>query len=175
MGARLAGPNDYAAEEFLQMDGDEIFSTVEAEAKAWEQKRLWTVTVSLKVIVRQELLDMKIVRESKDESLEGPEQLTTAFAEMIRIFSKETRDTGEGYRWARLSGPQDDYLVGQPETGLEPEHMQKREVPLFVLRDSLVPLSFTPRNDINSTIALARLPGTLEDLVNSTSKSKDDR
>ncbi|KAK3829989.1 MAG: hypothetical protein J3R72DRAFT_425998 [Linnemannia gamsii] len=136
MGARLAGPNDDAAEEFPQMDEDEIFSTVEAEAKAWEQKRLWTVTVSLKVIVRQELLDMKIVRESKDESLEGPEQLTTAFDEMI---------------------------PGQPETGLEPEHLQKREVPLFDLRDSLVPLPFTPRNDISSTIPVARLPGTIED------------
>lgn len=61
MGARPAGPNDNAAEEFPQLDEDEIFNMVEAEAKAREQKQLRTVTVSLKDIVRQELQDMKIV------------------------------------------------------------------------------------------------------------------
>jgi hypothetical protein len=89
MGAGPAGPADDAAEEFQQMDEDVIFSMVKAEAKAREQKRLRTVTVSLKDIVRQELLDMKIVQESKDESLEGPEQVTTAFAEMIRILREK--------------------------------------------------------------------------------------
>jgi len=63
----------------------------------------------------------------------------------------------------------------QSETGLEPEPLQKREVPLFDLRGSLVPSSFTPRNDISSTIPVARLPATLEDLVSSTPKGKDDR
>jgi hypothetical protein len=61
MGARPAGPNDNAAEEFPQLDEDEIFNMMEAEAKAREQKQLRTVTVSLKDIVRQELQDMKIV------------------------------------------------------------------------------------------------------------------
>lgn len=66
-------------------------------------------------------------------------------------------------------------IPGQPGIGLEPEHLRKREVPVFDLRDSLVPSSFTPRNDISSKIPVARLPGTLEDLVNSTPKGKDDR
>ncbi|KAF9129094.1 hypothetical protein BG015_004238 [Linnemannia schmuckeri] len=89
MGAGSAGPTNDAAEEFLQMDEDEIFSMVETEAKAREQKRLRAVTVSLKDIVRQELLNMKTVRESKDESLEGPEKVTTAFAEMVRILREK--------------------------------------------------------------------------------------
>lgn len=66
-------------------------------------------------------------------------------------------------------------IPGQSETGLEPEPLQKREVPLFDLRGSLVPSSFTPRNDISSTIPVARLPDTLEGLVNSTPKGKDDK
>ncbi|KAK3846026.1 MAG: hypothetical protein J3R72DRAFT_520738 [Linnemannia gamsii] len=183
MGAGPAGPTDDAAEEFQQMDVDEIFNMVEAEAKAREQKRLRTVTVSLKGIVRQELLDMKIVRESKDESLVGPEQVTTAFAEMIRIFQEKqeilANATDEfaclGRKTTILMSQYRFSIPGQPETELEPDHLRKREVPLFDLRGSLVPSSFTPRNDINPTIPVAHLSGTLEDLVNSTPKGKDDR
>ncbi|KAK3839700.1 MAG: hypothetical protein J3R72DRAFT_447381, partial [Linnemannia gamsii] len=172
MGAGPSGPTGDAAEEFQQMDEDEIFSIVEAEAKAWEQKRLRTVTVSLKDIVRQELLDMKIVRESKDESLEGPEQVTTAFAEMIRIFQEKPEILANATDELACLCRKTTIL---PETELEPDHLRKREVPLFDLRGSLVPSSFTPRNDISPTIPVARLPGTLEDSVNSTPKSKDDR
>lgn len=64
---------------------------------------------------------------------------------------------------------------GQSKTRLKPDHLRKREVPLFDLRDSLVPSSFTPRNDSSPTIPVARLPDTLEDLVNSTPNGKDDR
>ncbi|KAK3836849.1 MAG: hypothetical protein J3R72DRAFT_449917 [Linnemannia gamsii] len=189
MGAGPSGPTGDAAEEFQQMDEDDIFSIVEAEAKAREQKRLWTVTVSLKDIVRQELLDMKIVRESKDESLEGPEQVTTAFAEMNRIFQEKQEILANATDELACLGRKTTILVsfflcrccfqnsktGQPETEPEPDHLRKREVPLFDLRGSLIPSSFTPRNDISPTIPVARLPGTLEDLVNSTPKGMDDR
>ncbi|OAQ23204.1 hypothetical protein K457DRAFT_1824833 [Linnemannia elongata AG-77] len=174
MGTRPAGPNDDAAEEFPQIDEDELVIMVEAEAKAREQKKLRTVTVSLKDIVRQELLDMEI---------QGPEQVTTAYSEMIRIFREKqeilANATDElaclGRKTTILMSQNRFSIPGQSETGLEPEYLQKQEVSLFDLRGSLVPSSFTPRNDISSTIPVARLPGTLEDLVNSTPKGKDDK
>ncbi|KAF9111050.1 hypothetical protein BGX30_007795, partial [Mortierella sp. GBA39] len=186
MGAGPAGPTeptDDTTEDFQQMDEDEIFSMVEAEAKAQEQKRLRTVTVSLKDIVRQELLDMRIVRESKDESLEGPELVTTAFAEMIRILREKQEILANATDELACLGRKTTILMsqnrfstpGQSETGLEPEPLQKREVPFFDLRGSLVPSSFTPRNDISSMIPVARLPDTLEGLASSTPKGKDDR
>ncbi|KAF9538417.1 hypothetical protein EC957_006764 [Mortierella hygrophila] len=183
MGAGPARRTGDAAEGFQRMDEDEIFSMVEAESKAREQKRLRTVTVSLKDIVRQELLDMKIVRESKDESSEGPEQVTTAFAEMIRILREKQEVLANATDELACLGRKTTILMsqnrfstpGQSETGLEPEPLQRREVPFFDFRGSLVPLSFTPRNDISSTIPVARLPDTLEGLVNSTPKGKDDR
>ncbi|KAG0355912.1 hypothetical protein BGX24_006525, partial [Mortierella sp. AD032] len=120
---------------------------------------------------------MKIVRESKDESLEGPEQVTTAFAEMNCIFQEKQEILANATDELACLGRKTTILMSQNRFSIpgQPDHLRKREVPLFNLRGSLVPSSFTPRNDISPTIPVARLPGTLEDLVNSTPKGMDDR
>ncbi|KAF9536905.1 hypothetical protein EC957_009424 [Mortierella hygrophila] len=152
MGAGPARRTGDAAEEFRRMDEDEIFSMVEAESKARDQKRLRTVTVSSKDIVRQELLDMKMVRESKDESLEGPEQATTAFAEMIRILQEKQEVLANATDELACLGRKTTILMsqnrfstpGQSETGLEPEPLQKRETPITTPAPSISSLHPIP-------------------------------
>ncbi|KAG0248622.1 hypothetical protein BGZ95_007975 [Linnemannia exigua] len=49
----------------------------------------------------------------------------------------------------------------------EPEQKERREVPLFDLWGSLVPLPFIPRNNTAPTTPVAPLPESLEFFVNS--------
>jgi hypothetical protein len=189
------------AEEFPQLNEDELSKAVETEAQERDKRSLKPVTVTLKDIVRREQLDIPVGPEAKDESMGGGglnwlQRCTMRFCESSTR-SKNYYPTVQTNYPVSVAKPLFWYVIifilqqlsknqsyiqkadikssipGLFET--EPEQRREQEIPSFDIRNSLVSSSFTPRNDVSPTTPVAPLPESLEEFVSCVPKDNNEK
>ncbi|KAG9067268.1 hypothetical protein KI688_012050 [Linnemannia hyalina] len=144
-------------------DEEEIADLLEREEKVRSTERLKTVTVSLKDIIRKELVASKV-----DHDPDKPGLKVSVADKLVEILL-EKQDT--------LTNATDELACIARKTSLLVRHCSSRapqqHPPVYDIRTDLIPSPFIARNDTPSSLTLAPLPTHLEEYINTTPSGTD--
>ncbi|KAG0064077.1 hypothetical protein BGZ90_002382 [Linnemannia elongata] len=167
----------------LLPDGDEaaISEMIEREAREREKKRLLTVTVPLKDIIRKELHQTTVVVQ---ESNDNPGKEMTAAQKMYdvlrskqEILTNAVDELACLVRKTTLLLAQNAFTVPDPRVPTTPAQGTRKQFqqPTFNICTSLIPSTFTPRTNSSPTVAVAPLPSHLSQYIDASTKGPNQR
>ncbi|KAK3840822.1 MAG: hypothetical protein J3R72DRAFT_524850 [Linnemannia gamsii] len=154
-------------------DEEEIADLLEREEKVRSTKSLKTVTVSLKDIIRKELVASKVDQDPDKEPVSAADKLVDVLLGKQDILTNATDELACIARKTTLLLAQNAFTM----PGLSPETSSSRapqqHPPVYDICTDLIPNSFVARNDTPSTLTLAPLPTHLEEYINTTPSGSD--
>ncbi|KAK3806528.1 MAG: hypothetical protein J3R72DRAFT_530723 [Linnemannia gamsii] len=174
--AKDSGPGSALIDEqdcLALEDEEEIADLLEREEKVRSTKSLKTVTVSLKDIIRKELVASKVDQDPDKEPVSAADKLVDVLLGKQDILTNATDELACIARKTTLLLAQNAFTM----PGLSPETSSSRapqqHPPVYDICTDLIPNSFVARNDTPSTLTLAPLPTHLEEYINTTPSGSD--
>ncbi|KAG9071356.1 hypothetical protein KI688_005567 [Linnemannia hyalina] len=159
-------------EELPEEDEEEIADLLEREEKVRSTERLKTVTVSLKDIIRKELVTSKV-----DHDTDKPGLKVSAADKLVDILLEKqdtlTNATDELACIARKTSLLNAFTMPGSSRETSSSRAPQQYPPVYDIRTDLIPSSFIARNDTPSSLTLAPLPTHLEEYINTTPSGTD--
>ncbi|KAG9063538.1 hypothetical protein KI688_004422 [Linnemannia hyalina] len=162
-------------EELPEEDEEEIADLLEREEEVRSTERLKTVTVSLKDIIRKELV-ASIVDHDPDKpglKVSAADKLVDILLEKQGTLTNATDELACIARKTSLLLAQNALTMPGSSRETSSSRAPQQHPPVYDIRTDLIPSSFIARNDTPSSLTLAPLPTHLEEYINTTPSGTD--